>query len=83
MNNALTADDLSDIGLENLYYVAKNTFSDWRMLPRASELEGNGAELLKLGLIEERVPEKHGIPGSARVGVTDAGLDLLDAIKAA
>lgn len=72
MNNALTADDLSD-----LKYVSDRTGSDWQKLPCARELDDNGERLLGLGLLEVRVAAKYSLPGSARLGVSDAGLDEL------
>lgn len=72
MNNALTADDLADLN-----FVAERTGSDWRQLPRAGVLDDLGARLIALGLLEVRHEGRPGIPGSKRVGVTDAGLDEL------
>lgn len=72
MNNALTTDDLTDLAA-----VAARTGSDNSKLMRASELDDNGAKLLGLGLLEVRSEGWPGIPGSKRLGVSDAGLDEL------
>jgi hypothetical protein len=72
MNNALTTDDLEDLDA-----VARNTSSDTGRMLRRSMLDDGGKRLESLGLIEERVPAVYGIPGSARMGVTGAGLDEL------
>lgn len=72
MNSALTADDLSDLDA-----VARATSSNWRTSLRAGELDDHGARLIELGLVEVRHDGWPGIPGSKRLGVTDAGLDEL------
>jgi hypothetical protein len=73
---SLSADDVAD-----LEYVGSLTGSDWRTLPRAGELDDYGAKLIGLGLLEVRVEPKYGLAGSARLGVTDAGLDALYEIE--
>jgi hypothetical protein len=50
MNNALTADDLSDLAA--IKRGASNPDGSWRYL-RASELDDGGAKLIGLGLAEE------------------------------
>lgn len=73
---SLTSDDVAD-----LEYVGNFTGSDWRALPRAGELDDNGVKLIGLGLLEVRVEAKYGLAGSARLGVTDAGLDVLHELE--
>jgi len=65
---SLTSDDVAD-----LEYVGSLTGSDWRTLPRAGELDDNGEKLIGLGLLEMRT--------STRIGVTDAGLDVLHELE--
>ncbi len=72
MNNALTADDLADLA-----YLGSNTGSDAGQCARASQLDDHGAKLIGLGLAEVRREAVYGVPGSARLGITDAGLDEL------
>jgi hypothetical protein len=72
MNNALTADDLTDLAA-----VAEQTGSDSSKCIRAGQLDDHGARLLELGLVEVRSEGVPGFPGSKRLGVSDAGLDEL------
>jgi hypothetical protein len=72
MNNALTQDDLSDLAA-----VAEQTGSDSSKCIRAGQLDDHGARLIELGFAEVRSEGWPGIPGSARIGITDAGLDEL------
>ena len=65
---SLTSDDVAD-----LEYVGDRTGSDWNYLPRAGELDDNGEKLIGLGLLEMRT--------STRIGVTDAGLDVLHELE--
>jgi hypothetical protein len=72
MNNALTADDLSDLA-----YLGSSTGGDAAQCARASQLDDHGAKLIGLGLAEVRREAVHGVVGSERIGITDAGLDEL------
>ena len=78
MNNALTQDDLSDL---NAVASGARTASGERRDLRASELDDSGAKLLGLGLVEVRTAAVYGIEGSVRLGVTDAGLDVLHELE--
>lgn len=68
MNNALTADDVSD--LNAVAEGARNRDGSRRNL-RASELDDGGAKLIGLGLVK-RVAR-----AAAYLAMTDAGLDEL------
>lgn len=72
--SSLTTDDVAD--LSAVASGARAASGERRNL-RASELDDGGTKLLGLGLVEVRTAAVYGIEGSVRLGVTDAGLDVL------